>query len=82
MNGKECRDGINIRVSAQAMMIVLTCAGMGLPSLEEDQKAIALEKINEVADVLRAAFAEEQKKNAAAEKETKEAGNDGDEQND
>lgn len=44
MNGKECRDGINIRVSAFAMMIVLTCAGMGLPSLEEDQKALALEK--------------------------------------
>ena len=70
MNGKECRDGINIRVSALAMMIVLTCAGMGLPSLEEDQKALALEKINEVADVLREAFAEEQKKTAAAEKET------------
>ena len=70
MNGKECRDGINIRVSALAMMIVLTCAGMGLPSLEEDQKALALEKINEVADAMRAAFAEEQKKTAAAEKET------------
>ena len=70
MNGKECRDGINIRVSALAMMIVLTCAGMGLPRLEEDQKALALEKINEVADVLQAAFAEEQKKTAAAEKET------------
>ena len=70
MNGKECRDGINIRVSALAMMIVLTCAGMGLPSLEEDQKALALEKINEVADVLQAAFAEEQKKTAAEEKET------------
>lgn len=69
MNEKECRDGINIRVSAFAMMIVLTCAGMGLPSLEEDQKALALEKINEVADVLQAAFAEEQKKTAAAEKE-------------
>lgn len=78
MIGKECRDGINIRVSAFAMMIVLTCAGMGLPSLEEDQKAIALEKINEVADVLHAAFAEEQKKTAAAEKET----DNGDEQND
>ena len=64
------RDGINIRVSALAMMIVLTCAGMGLPRLEEDQKALALEKINEVADVLQAAFAEEQKKTAAAEKET------------
>lgn len=70
MNGKECRDGINIRVSALAMMIVLTCAGMGLPSLEEDQKALALEKINEVADAMRAAFTEEQKKTAAAEKET------------
>ena len=70
MNGKECRDGINIRVSAFAMMIVLTCAGMGLPNLEEDQKALALEKINEVADVLQAAFAEEQKKTAEAEKET------------
>lgn len=70
MNGKECRDGINIRVSAFAMMIVLMCAGMGLPSLEEDQKALALEKINEVADAMRAAFAEEQKKTAAAEKET------------
>lgn len=68
MNGKECRDGINIRVSDFAMMIVLTCAGMGLPRLEEDQKALALEKINEVADVLQAAFAEEQKKTAAAEK--------------
>ena len=43
MIGKECRDGINIRVSAFAMMIVLTCAGMGLPSLEEDQKALALQ---------------------------------------
>lgn len=70
MNGKECRDGINIRVSAFAMIIVLACAGMGLPSLEEDQKALALEKINEVADVLQAAFAEEQKKTAAEEKET------------
>ena len=70
MNGKECRDGINIRVSALAMMIVLTCAGMGLPNIEEDQKALALEKINEVADAMRAAFAEEQKKTAAAEKET------------
>lgn len=70
MNGKECRDGINIRVSAFAMMIVLTCAGMGLQSLEEEQKALALEKINEVADAMRAAFAEEQKKTAAAEKET------------
>lgn len=70
MNGKECRDGINIRVSAFAMMIVLTCAGMALPVLEEDQKATALEKINEVADAIRAAFAEEQKKTAAAEKET------------
>lgn len=70
MNGKECRDGINIRVSALAMMVVLTCAGMALPILEEDQKANALEKINEVADAMRAAFAEEQKKNAAAEKET------------
>ena len=70
MNGKECRDGINIRVNAFAMMIVLTCAGMGLPSLEEDHKAIALEKINEVADAIRAAFAEEQQKTAAAEKET------------
>ena len=70
MNGKECRDGINIRVSALAMMIVLTCAGMGLPNLEKDQKALALEKINEVADVLQAAFAEEQKKTAATEKET------------
>lgn len=78
MNGKECRDGINIRVSALAMMIVLTCAGMGLPNLEKDQKALALEKINEVADVLQAAFAEEQKKTAAAEKET----DNGDEQND
>ena len=70
MNGKECRDGINIRVSALAMMIVLTCAGMALLNLEEDQKATALEKINEVADAMRAAFAEEQKKPAAAEKET------------
>lgn len=70
MNGKECRDGINIRVSAFAMMIVLTCAGMALPNLEEDQKATANEKINEVADAMRAAFAEEQKKTAAAEKET------------
>ena len=70
MNGKECRDGINIRVSALAMMIVLTCAGMGLQRLEEDQKALALEKLNEVADAMRAAFAEEQKKTAAAEKET------------
>ena len=78
MNEKECRDGINIRVSALAMMIVLTCAGMGLPRLEEDQKALALEKINEVEDVLQAAFAEEQKKTAAAEKET----DNGDEQND
>lgn len=78
MNGKECRDGINIRVSAFAMMIVLTCAGMALPILEEDQKATALEKINEVADAMRAAFAEEQKKTAAAEKE---AENNGDEQN-
>lgn len=69
MNGKECRDGINIRVSALAMMVVLTCAGMALPILEEDQKATALEKINEVADAMRAAFAEEQKKTAAAEKE-------------
>lgn len=69
MNGKECRDGINIRVSAFAMMIVLTCAGMALPIIEEDQKATALEKINEVADAMRAAFAEEQKKTAAAEKE-------------
>lgn len=80
MNGKECRDGINIRVSALAMMIVLTCAGMAIPILEEDQKATALEKINEVADAMRAAFAEEQKKTAAAEK--KEDGEDGDEQND
>ena len=78
MNGKECRDGINIRVSALAMMIVLTCAGMGLPNLEKDQKALALEKINEVADVLQASFAEEQKKTAAAEKEA----DNGDEQND
>lgn len=70
MNGKECRDGINIRVSALAMLVVLTCAGMALPNLEEDQKATALEKINEVADAMRAAFAEEQKKTAAAEKET------------
>lgn len=70
MNRKECRDGINIRVSAFAMMIVLTCAGMALPILEEDQKATAREKINEVADAMRAAFAEEQKKTAAAEKET------------
>ena len=69
MNGKECRDGINIRVSAFAMMIVLTCAGMGLQSLDEDQKALALEKIDEVADAMREAFAEEQKKTAAAEKE-------------
>ena len=74
------RDGINIRVSALAMMIVLTCAGMGLPNLEEDQKALALEKINEVADAMRAAFAEEQKKTVAAER--KEGGEDGDEQND
>lgn len=64
------RDGINIRVSAFAMMIVLTCAGMGLQSLDEDRKALALEKIDEVADAMRAAFAEEQKKTAAAEKET------------
>lgn len=63
------RDGINIRVSPFAMMIVLMCASMGLPSLKEDQKALALEKINEVADAMRAAFAEEQKKTAAAEKE-------------
>ena len=70
MNGKDCRDGINIRVSALAMMVVLTCAGMALPILEEDQKATALEKINEVADAMQAAFAEEQKKTAAAEKET------------
>ena len=63
-------DGINIRVSALAMLVVLTCAGMALPILEEDQKATALEKINEVADVLQAAFAEEQKKTTAAEKET------------
>ena len=70
MNGKECRDGINIRVSALAMMVVLTCAGMALPILEEDQKATALEKINEVADLMRAAFAEEPKKTAAAAKET------------
>lgn len=70
MNGKECRDGINIRVSALAMMVVLTCAGMALPILKEDQKAAALEKIKEVADVLKAAIAEEQKKTAAAEKET------------
>lgn len=69
MNGKECRDGINIRVSALAMMIVLTCAGIALPIIEENQKATALEKINEVADAMRAAFAEEQKKTAAAEKE-------------
>lgn len=69
MNRKECRDGINIRVSALAMMIVLTCAGIALPIIEEDQKATALEKINEVADAMRAAFAEEQKKTAAAEKE-------------
>lgn len=70
MSGKECRDGINIRVSALAMMVVLTCAGMALPIIEEDQKVTALEKINEVADAMRAAFAEEQKKTAAAEKET------------
>lgn len=80
MNGKECRDGINIRVSALAMMVVLTCAGIALPILEEDQKANALEKINEVADAMRAAFAEEQKKTVAAER--KEGGEDGDEQND
>lgn len=80
MNGKECRDGINIRVSALAMMVVLTCAGIALPILEEDQKATALEKINEVADAMRAAFAEEQKKTVAAER--KEGGEDGDEQND
>lgn len=79
MNGKECRDGINIRVSALAMMVVLTCAGIALPILEEDQKANALEKINEVADAMRAAFAEEQKKTVAAER--KEGGEDGDEQN-
>lgn len=78
MNGKECRDGINIRVSAFAMMIVLMCAGMQAPNLEEDQKSLAFEKINEVTAALEAAFAEEQKKTAAAEKET---GN-GDEQND
>ena len=70
MNGKECRDGINIRVSAFAMMIVLMCAGMQAPNLEEDQKALAFEKINEVTAALEAAFAEGQKKTAAAEKET------------
>ena len=63
-------DGINIRVSALAMLVVLTCAGMALPILEEDQKATALEKINEVTDALRAAFAGEQKKTTAVEKET------------
>lgn len=62
-------DEINIRVSALAMLVVITCAGMALPILEEDQKEPALEKINEVADALQAAFAEEQKKTAAAEKE-------------
>lgn len=62
-------DGIHIRVSALAMLVVLTCAGMALPILEEDQKATALEKINEVTDALQAAFAGEQKKTTAAEKE-------------
>lgn len=62
-------DGINIRVSALAMLVVLTCAGMALPILEEDQKETALEKINEVTDALQAAFAGEQKKTAAAEEE-------------
>lgn len=63
------RDGINLRVSAFAMMIVLTCAGMAATGMEDDQKAIAIDKISEVADALQAAFAEEQKKTAAAEKE-------------
>lgn len=56
MNGKECRDGINIRVSAQAMEIVLLCAGAGVPKLvngeNAEMTAFVLGEINSVMEAV------------------------------
>lgn len=61
MNGKECRDGINIRVSAQAMEIVLLCAGAGVPKLVDNENAemtaFVLGEINSVMEALMASLA-------------------------
>lgn len=56
MNGKECRDAINIRVSAQAMEIVLLCAGAGVPKLvngeNAEMTAFVLGEINSVMEAV------------------------------
>lgn len=60
MNGKECRDGINIRVSAQAMEIVLLCAGAGVPKLvngeNAEMTAFVLGEINSVMEAVQEAL--------------------------
>lgn len=60
MNGKECRDGINIRVSAQAMEIVLLCAGAGVPKLVNSENAemtaFVLGEINSVMEAVQEAL--------------------------
>lgn len=60
MNGKECRDAINIRVSAQAMEIVLLCAGAGVPKLvngeNAEMTAFVLGEINSVMEAVQEAL--------------------------
>lgn len=77
MNGKECRDGINIRVSAVAVSVTLMCAEMGMKMLDGSAQEFALDQIASIAEAVKTEVARKIVENAAAEKEA----DDGDEQN-
>ena len=83
MNGRKCDDTIHVRLSAVAVSVTLMCAEMGIQMLERSgAQEYALNQITSVAEAVKNEVARKIVKNAAAEKETKEVGNDGDEQND
>lgn len=78
MNGWKRDDTINVQLSAVAMSVTLMCAEMGIQMLDgSGVKEYALDKIASVAEAVKNEVANKIVKNAAAEKETKEAGSDG-----
>lgn len=70
MNGKECRDGINIRVSAVAVSVTLMCAEMGMKMLDGSAQEFALDQIASIAEAVKTEVARKIVENVAAEKET------------
>lgn len=82
MNGRKHDDTINVRVSAVAVSVTLMCAEMGINMLEGSVQEYALDQIASIAEALKTEVARKIVETAAAEKEKKEDGEDGDEQND